>query len=88
VVEDVIQTLLTGKDTIFLALFLWLLWISQKEKEKQNDFIIKQQDILGELSNSLGELGQSFEKLADNQEKLTHRIEQIEFKIEREKSND
>jgi hypothetical protein len=75
-VEQSIFDLILNKDTIFLGLFLYLLWVQQQEKKSQNDFILKQQDILGNLTGS-------FEKLADNQEKLTGRIERIEITLEK-----
>lgn len=72
--QQSIFDLIFQKETIFLGLFLYLLWVQQQEKKGQNDFILKQQDILSDLTGS-------FEKLATNQEKLTGRIELIEVKI-------
>jgi len=86
--EQSIFDLLFTKETVFFALFLWLLWVQQQEKKGQNDFILKQQEILGDLSNSLGDLGSSFEKMAQNQEKLTGRIEKIEVNVEKLQEKD
>lgn len=72
--EKTIIDLLLNKETVFFALFLYLLWVQQQEKKSQNTFILKQQDILSDL-------GGSFEKMADNQEKLTERIEKIEINV-------
>lgn len=75
-VDQQIIDLIFNKETVFFGLFLYLFWVQQREKEKQNDFILKQQGILGDLTSS-------YEKLAQNQEKLTSRIERIEFTLER-----
>lgn len=79
--EQGIMDILLNKETVFFALFLWLLWVQQQEKRNQNDFILKQQDILGDLTGS-------FEKLATNQEKLTERIERIEITLEKKVDGD
>ena len=73
--ESIFDMFLT-KETIFLALFLWMLWVQQQEKKAQNDFILKQQDILSDLSTSV-------DRMATNQEKLTERIEKIEVIVDR-----
>jgi len=86
--EQGILELLLNKETVFFALFLWLLWTQQQEKKSQNDFILKQQEILSDLSGSLGDLGNSFEKMAQNQEKLTERIEKIEVNVEKLQGKD
>ena len=86
--EASIIEVLFNKETVFFALFLWLLWTQQQEKKSQNDFILKQQEILSDLSGSLGDLGNSFEKMAQNQEKLTERIEKIEVNVEKLQEKD
>lgn len=79
--EQGIIEVLFNKETVFFALFLWLLWEQQKEKKSQNQFILEQQGILSNLTGS-------FEKLADNQEKLTGRIERIEVNVEKLQEKD
>lgn len=74
--EETIFKLLVNKETVFFALFLYLLWTQQQEKKEQNAFLLKQQDILADLTGS-------FEKLATSQEKLTQRIEKIEVIVDR-----
>lgn len=54
-----------GKETVFFGLFLWMFWKQQKEKDKQNEFILQQQQILQELSNSIKDISASQNKIAD-----------------------
>ena len=79
--EQGIIEALFNKETVFFALFLWLMWEQQKEKKNQNQFILDQQGILSNLTSS-------FEKLADNQERLTGRIERIEVNVEKLQEKD
>lgn len=74
--EAGILEMLFTKETVFLALFLYLFYIQLTEKKEQNQFLLKQQSILNKLTTS-------FEKLAHNQEKLTERIEKIESHLEK-----
>lgn len=61
--------MLFNQDTVFFALFLFLFWKQQQEKDKQNTFINKQQEVLAGIAVTL--------------EKMNDRIESIENHMDR-----
>lgn len=64
-----------GQESIFLSLFLYMLWQMLQDKKKQQDLMTMQAEALQDLTSS-------FEKLTDNQERITNRLDDIEAKIE------
>ncbi len=58
-----------NQETVFFALFLFLFWKQQQEKDKQNVFINKQQEVLNGIAVTLEKMNNRIESIEDNMNK-------------------